>query len=834
MSKILSKELVVIAAIVMVVASGMIVNLTYANNSTVNANKLSRKTAPGTQFSSSNIAEDSPFYLTSNLTIQNGTSYIIKNEHVVVQSLSLTSITIHDMGSLIIINSSISLSREPYSKITDINICATNGSFFDLENSSIVVPGALTFDNSAVRIENSIIDSSGDKGLVPAESALTMQVNNSTMNMVNSSINGLYRQNSAFEYTDGQMYLYESGFSQNAIVPVRPSFNLKNKSYINSVNLSVTYYGNTNETNDSLEVYYNNSYIESLPLPYSTNQSSRVANFTLNFTGPLHNLTWMENSTNFRLVANISYYSAIALSNLTENIRSNDTVDLYGQQYFSYFLRDSTLFVYNSSLGLNQKPLNFLSGEPDYGKLSLISVNSSLYFGDISIDRNATYSSPFFILTNSSVYLFREIVVQPSYKGVSYNELNFSIFSAKAGGGYAVSKNVTSFNHTLNHFGDGWLANGMQRAVLYDTTNDGLYWDYLGQFDINATPGTVLFSADPYPSFSNSVRVVNYTSPVPYAVFPARDNMSGFNGSITVGYTGNLSGLKDVSVHWTLFRNQTEINSGSETIYDPGLSNALKLNLNKSMAAGPGSYNFTLKFDGSSPHAFSNSGIVYAIFSKNQPASRNANVTVAENGLSKGVIWGLKVGNTEYYSNGTALNFSINRSLSVVPIVPNGYYPGLKSLEVNFNATKYTISFHRTLYNVTFENSFPKSGLIWGVIVDGHQFTTRESNITVLLPPGNYNYEIVDPTGYHSTNSTGIISISGSPLNLTVVSSIHSSVWSLLAERLASPQYYVPISFFILFSLALMIRNAYHTWYLCEKCGVTRKKKRDKCPYCGA
>ena len=831
MSKILNQKFIVVVALVIFVTSGFIVHSPQSNNMGRMSQPLMRGPNQSVRTQTTSATDYGTFYLTTNLSVANGTSYTIRDENLVVQSLSLMQISLRVSGSLNIINSSITLSQAQYSMVREFNINLDNGSFFNLVNSSIIVSGAIVMNGSRVFIENSNINSTGTISSNPSESTLKMQVNNSVVNVVNSSLSGLYNQKMPMEYNDGQEYLYESGFSQNAVVPVKSSFSVVNRSYINSIRINVTYYGNSNESNDSLMVYYNNTYFGSLPLPYLANQSSREASFTLNFTGPLHNLTWMENTTNFRLKANISYYAAIALSNLTENMMSNDTVDLLGEQYFSYSIDNSTILVFNSSLGLNQESYSLSSGEPNYGRLSMDAFNSELYFGDIALKTSGVYNEPFFSLTSSRLFLFREVNVEPSYNGISYTGLNFTVLPTNANGSYAISSGA--FTDTLTSLGDNWLSSWNEHPILYETTNNGNAWNYTSQFWINATPGQMPFSLEPYPALSRAPFSINYTLPVPYAKFSSGSNLTSFYGNLSIGYNGNLTGLKEVNLTWTLYKYGVFKASGNATMTNLSKSGNVVIRLNRTLTDSPGEYNISVHFSSRGLHVFENSGNVFSDFYVSPAPISAENVTISETGLGQGIIWGVQMNNSEIFSNSSSIRLSIEGPQNVTFVVPKGYSANLSYTFLDFNKTSYSVNFHRIFYSLKVENRIPGNRTAWQLVVDGHKYSTFSHNLTVTLPPGVYNYQVIDPSGFKSTNSSGIVNLTDSSANVTVISVKGQSLAEEITQDITSPHYYVPISFMVLVVVGILLRNSYHRWYVCNKCGATRKRKRDKCPYCG-
>lgn len=834
MTTIHSREFLVIVTLTLLVSSGLPV---HSHNSLANGNIPSQLNSRKVE--STLRVEGTPgaqtYYLTENLTIPANTTYVISNENVVLQSLSLQSIHITSHGTLEIINSSLSVSNETYSTVRTMSLLMDNLSRLYLINSSILAPGSLTFKGSNVTIINSCVNSSTTGNNFPSQDSLTMEVINSTMNLVNSTISGLYNQSHQIEYRDSSSYLYETPYSQNNALPLKSSSYADNRSFINGVWINATYYGNANETaSDSIEVYYNGTLLENLLLPYNTNQTSAAEHFYLPLEGNLHNLSWLENTSDFKLVSNINYSYPIALTNLTVEAMSNDTVDLYGYQYYSYVFTDSTIVTFNSTLGLNQLPLKLDTGEPNFRRLSLYAYNSTLYFGDTDLNYySATYSTPFFILSNSSIFLFREIQVISSYHGIPYDNPNFTLNITDNSSTGITTACLSTFLGVLNSTGDNWITFGNQRPALYEATQDGETWNYSSQFSIESTPGEVNFTIQPFPYLSTAPLVEYYELPVPYATFNMSTNLADYSGIARVNYTGNLSGLPSLKLEWTLYRDGIITGNGQYVINNPAARSYVDLPVVSPSALSSGLYTLIIVIQSSEIHAFGDTGTLTTSFEIVHPSQPGANYTIMESGLTKGEIWGIDMNGTDYFTGNTSLTLYGLGNQTVNVIVPNGFRVNDTAVALNVDQSNYSIEFFRLYYKLTFSNTISKYDATWQVIVDGNTYSTNGSTLTLDLVPGDYNYEVMDPPGFTITNSSGLVNLTSSSQNVTVISVKQISIGSRIVHDLGSPHYYVPLSFVVLGIISLIVRNEYHSWYVCEVCGASRKKKKDKCQYCG-
>lgn len=836
MPRILNKEFIVIVTLTLLVLSGVIIHSPNSNG----IGRITRtppKGKPELDSLSNGGSVPSVMYLTRNLSVPAGSTYTLRNQHVILQSLSRTSIGISVAGTLNLVNSAITISNASYSRVRKLYVNASTGSTVEMANSTIETPGTMDFNGSNISITDSILSNGNAVSNSSVGNALTIQVNDSTMRSVNSTITGLYRQNSSHEYRDGGLYLYESGFSLSKTVPTKVSSYRDNGSYINAVEVNATYQGASNESVDSLEVYYNNSYLTSLMLPYNSSESSRQENFTVNLTGSLHNLSWMDNTSNFRLVANISYATSISLSNVTVGLMSNDTVALYGQNYYSYPVSNSTVLFYNSSLGLNENARTFDTGEPNFKKLSMQAQNSAIFMGDTSITGSGHYESPFISLANSSLYLFREISVNTSYMGIQYSGANLTLLPSSYGRTEVQNNSFALFSKEINHTGVKWLYGPKWMPALYETTHNAATWNYTDEFTLSALPGTISFSVGPFPYLTGKPYAVDYRLPVPYADFTTPHTLQNFSGNITLDYSGDLAGLASLDLNWTLYRGNTFSGHGVYRVENASQYSRISLPLGSLANISYGNYTLAMQILSPSLHVFSNSTNLPVSFSvpapsRPPPVHRIHIYTIREEGISNGTVWGIGINGTDYFSDNTSISIANASNENITVIVPQGLQASSPMFQLSLNETNYTVIFSKVLYRLSFTNNLPASGLQWGVTVNGHNYTTANNTLELNLLPGTYNYVVYDPHGYTTSNTSGIVNLSSGPRSISLVSQRQVSLESTLAERLSSPYYYIPLLAMAITSIAYLLRRRYHTWYICEKCGATKKSKRAECPSC--
>lgn len=781
-------------------------------------------------------SRDTTVYMTENITVPGNTTFSIVNEDLIVESLSYVDLGISSSGTLRIVNSTITLSSASYSTVRGFSIAMYGNSRLLVRNSSLVFPGKITLNGTDAVISNSFINSTQTSGSIPYENSLRLEVNGSTLDIYNSTVTGLYRQSGPVEYNDGSLYCYEPGFSQNARVPMAISSSNVEKSLINSVNIRVIYVGNSTENVNNLSVFYNGSQIGTLPLPYLLNQTSREANFTVNFTGTLHPLSWVENSSNFYLVANINFPDAIALSNVTLTLKTNDTVNLYGQEYYSYSISNSSVVFSNDTLGLTQNAQHLINGTLNPFRNSLVASNSTLLIGDTHLSQPGNFQSPFFQLLNSSVYLFRNVRVDAYAGGIPVDNLDVAVHPESWITGYVSDSSMQRFQDILNSTGAKWISS-WRNTVLYEYTENGLDWNYTNQFIASYGNDSTVFSIAPFPELQNGSITVNLSTSLPYADFTAENTgITAHNSAnLTVTYTGNLSALPSLTVQWWIYSDGLLYLNGNTSLRGITPGNSFTLQLNSTVSLPAGTYLVRYHAASTYPHAFHLAGWFNSSLNVSVPQNvAYYRISINSSGLQKGDIWGIMVNGSDYFSTSSSIVLSISGDQNATVISPSGMNSTISRFTISPSREVYNITFYMQLYGVTFHNTGIGTNSSWEVIIAGHGYRSDTSSITVKLPSGSYNYQIVDPGSYGIKDPAGIINVTESDANVTVVSTVHTTFTGVLMKELSLPQYYIPALVILMIVGSFIAWRGSHRWYVCSNCGSTRKKKNEQCHYCGS
>lgn len=833
MSKILGKEFTVVLAILIILTSGLFVHSFYSSATghmpTRGRNNKGNRYTAGS-YASPNIPKNT-VYITDNITVPVGQAYSLTNENIVIESLSLNSIQINSSGTLNIINSSLAISGASYSVVKDFFIKSGNGSSLNILNSTLMFSGAVFLNGTTATISGSSLNSTSQVYPNPELDALRLQTDNTTLRVLNSTISGLYRQNSSVEYSDAGLYCYEPGFSQNAVVPMAVSSHVENRSMINKVEINVTYVGNSTENINSLWVYYNNTVIDQLPLPYTVNQTSRQANFTVEIPGVEHSLNWMENSSNFRIVAHINFPDAIALSNVTETMMSNDTVNLYGLPYYSYVFSRSTVLFYNTGIGLNEKPELLSTGQANPGRLFLTATNSSVLMGDTHMSENSTYSSPFFNIGNSSIFLFRAVQVAMFSHGIQVTNGSYAITPAY-GPGEVSNSSRAAFGNMLNRTGSSWFLG--QNAVLYETSSNGMSWNYTNEFMVSSGTGNTSFSVPPFPELFSGAQPLLFNINVPFASFGIAGVNVSANGSgeISVQLAGNLSGLRSLTASWNIYQGNQSLYQGTESVPNTSATGNIVLPFATSPAIQPGQYTVFVHFSSRYTSALNKSGWANSSFYVKQVPAGGYNVTIREQGLSRGMIWGISIHGVDSYSNSTSILITLDNGTKASLIIPQGMQSNSSTINLNSQSLNYTVQFWATEYTVSFFNRNIPANSSWSLVIDGHIYYAHGQNISLTLQPGTYNYLVSDPQGYSLSANEGIVNLSNSSRTVSLSSARIVPISSRVTQILEMPQAYIPLTILAVLVITMIGWRSSHTWYACENCGSTRKRKRDRCPYC--
>ncbi len=70
---------------------------------------------------------------------------------------------------------------------------------------------------------------------------------------------------------------------------------------------------------------------------------------------------------------------------------------------------------------------------------------------------------------------------------------------------------------------------------------------------------------------------------------------------------------------------------------------------------------------------------------------------------------------------------------------------------------------------VAFRETGLPTGTNWTVICNGTQYSATSSDITILLPPGTYNFSVPEVSGYTAFPKNGTVTAILDPIKLTAI-----------------------------------------------------------------
>ena len=139
---------------------------------------------------------------------------------------------------------------------------------------------------------------------------------------------------------------------------------------------------------------------------------------------------------------------------------------------------------------------------------------------------------------------------------------------------------------------------------------------------------------------------------------------------------------------------------------------------------------------------------------------QNYTVTFGETGLVGGTAWNVNVSGQVKNSTTADINFHLNNGsyeYSVSPIQGYNITGGSGNFSVHGHTLFFQIDFVSTQPYTFILEGLP-SGSHWYVQIEGANYSSNSSFMTLYLPNATYNYRIVLPYGFSAKGTTGTIS----------------------------------------------------------------------------
>jgi hypothetical protein len=483
---------------------------------------------------------------------------------------------------------------------------------------------------------------------------------------------------------------------------IRVNYNYKDYQF--QVNAS-TYTGNEAIYNPSFNVGHSNvsygiyaDYLISGYADYSSYDGLMPSNYQ-NFVN--YGNCYPNSVSNYHIESgNISKNLTNPTSNAmlyTYNFTTNHTME-YGNQSSFFYLNNS----YNIS-----PPTTVLGGG-----VHVITANSNSYFPEITIyyAYAMTYHIYKFTIGTQSANLNGAVVSTGNY--IRFNQTglpagqswNVSVKNNSAG----VNQIYSSTTDTLKAF----LPTGYNYSFIFATFDQSFY-------NITNLSGKILL-----PSSSNATVNITLINETYFVNYKESGLNSGTSWSITLNGTKQSSTsaemhflIRNGTYAWSLtYSNLYSANLTSGTVTVKGIAQTISI------------------------------GFIYKAY----------NVTFSEVGLPSGQSWSIVINSTTYtsnLSNGNTILFQ-GKSGSYSAYINNASYlvPVDRYANFTINGASMNITVNFAVILTFVESGFTGT---WHITVNGKDYSSSTNTIVVLLPPGQYYYQVWGVGGYTITSITG-------------------------------------------------------------------------------
>ena len=727
------------------------------------------------------------YYMTSDISIPNGTSYSIHNTRFIVTG----NYSILDSGTLSITNSTITGQNGCDHLTVIIKGSYGYAAVVRISGSEYKIPGSIGLQNATGSFLNSKL-SSGYSNVSDPQESLTFSAVYSDVFSFNTTFTGLIQTNSSPIYTAGYESFNRSiPFSSNAIIPLNYRNGSGEDPLVTSITVSMQYSGdNPSGQNSVVFDYFGLNYT------YYFNSTGSVfaydsACFSIPVKEPFRSsLNYSEN-----LTAEMHIYpetgSNTTIKTLCIEYRSNDTVSYYGNDYFTYEIDHTNAIFVNSSLELSGNKrylyLNLQNPEHDY----LRAMNASIYLAD-SLSLSASGNCPFYVKQSSTIFCLY-------YVGISFYDqgrtvTNFTI-SVESENNNSTIDHENSFVNSVvvaNDIPDGYVSSSFYETYLLSDLIASNNIIYTNEYCVNLYGENYTLSLPPYNLSSGNEIFQTYQAILPGVfIYPltgdiimGQDNnvafrvgdyssiplnfsysISFFNNtdplSKTLDQTCNLSAgeyvQKDYNITFPDFTaNTTElvitVNSSKPTIngrnftetyfLEPFLNASLRTLANYIWLHDNSEIALTLNITGYSGPANSVLNIRVTSYTSNV-TMLNSTLKVSANNFSYVFRYNISFPSVPD-------NISISASLSSHVLM---YVHGSvrQILPIVGNSSYFAIS------KIVFKETGLPAGISWGIDLNGSSYTSCQATLSIQVKNGKYNFSVSGIPGFVSNISSGVV-----------------------------------------------------------------------------
>jgi len=749
--------------------------------------------APSDIFHIGSNLSRSAYYVNGSLDVGSGDLLTIVNVQLFIEgSKSVFNVT----GSAKIYNSTVYVGNQVINR-TSFSITGNSSSKASVTacNSSIIFIGIMKVDNAILYSRNSSFGKYGSNN----SGASAFIFVDSDVVLFKSDLRGLYKSYSTS--------FFETFSENNTLSPIYKSGTLK-------MSLDFMHYPSAISDKAEVSVEYsgNNPFNENYILVNVSGVTIDRINF--NNTGSVTSYAW-QNSTlpiknlhmnGTRLESNLALYyhydtaeySNTTIWNITVNVNSNDSVDRIGSMYFRDEFSDSTAYIVDSELGINNMPFNDSYGNPNGLKdYAVISNHSDVYDYGISysIISGASQQSPFVVTGNSSLLLGRVVRMYAENLGSPLNNVSYTLNSSEVNySDQMISENI--INHVFpdllrnNIFQGFTFFDGVSALPVIDTMISGKNFTYFGDYSISINDQVFYFSIPGFPYENYSGIYLNITPEVPdLKVLPITESLV-INSSRSLSAVVSTNYTRSIALFYRITSEESGsiLGSGNETLQSgDSLVNFTITNFN-GIQAGPDqiiltlrssvqtqdgkSHNFTFPIEMircvsisiSVSYLLSERLALFQTTNMGNSSVNNITLQVYGNGTdhfqSEFTGIDLKPGQTVLRS----LPFTYNGSLELTGkvLLPEFYLNNLSNsssviVHNNTNYGKLEIS----------ESGLPEN-YSWGLIINGTEYAASGKEVNVTLPSGIYNISFLN-TGFYSPEMNKImVDLSVSQVNVTI------------------------------------------------------------------
>lgn len=785
-----------------------------ARNSILSTQNISQNTTIG-----SNLTR-SDYRISGNLNIKRNYTLTIINTVVLFTFPSENYSCLSDNGTLILYNSEITMSQTSSLKNSlSIIVKGTpkSQSRMVMNNSSILINGTLNAENSMFYAKDSVISSMG------AGSNAGTEFQNSTVLFYNSTLAGEKRQTPTSEFKSGDLYGPDSWFSNIGDVPLHGTLTSSGKTLVNRIDISLTYggytYGNASYMlfNVSGATVYRYT-LESTGYPFN----ETTVNFSVNLSGSLPDSDSLINGGDFTsFFTLVPYKTNTTLFNISVSLLSNDTISLFGKQFFGPLMINSTTYAVKSGFKLDYDRGYLIGNELNPAKNAFFLENGSTLFsvGSYAFDTGTSTSSSPFEISGSSATIYslqtmNDISMEGRLNGTTntvtadglnskmniyVNQENQAILSALSGFGLEYSN--------VSH-------NGVATIPLLQDVINQTSSNYIGNYIDTVDAQESYFSENASTIFLQNSTPVNVRVNVP-ELFGILEYHNATYGS-TLNITSSVSSFYSPSRNVTLYVNATngDQSENLEEFKENLSSNQTELftrKINTTSLLNPGEYLLTLSFSGvryvyNSQNTLSSHNLmVYSNvdlsmsynYSMSNANSVVLNVTILNSGIQPANESVFKVS----FYDGTALIGENSKKINVGPeenisvmvnfaskypmtnatmtiITSSTVDPYNTSGQVDQASFNWSAPITSQYYYVTVQRYGIPQNTIWSIISNNTVYQTIEPYLVIKVHSGYNSLKIDNISGYHPEKDILSINVSSNlTVNVTYLETYYSVVF---------------------------------------------------------